>query len=144
MTAAAVALTRLPRKYLTAFSTLYLVPIMVPGLLIGVSLLVFFSRLDAAIRNVRVCDPLPDSLSFKRSAPRARRAGDSVCWRIPKLGAGATRSFEVLATMRKSKGRVTNLATAKASGVAAVRGSAGVNAGRGACLAATRPGIRRC
>jgi spermidine/putrescine transport system permease protein len=48
-TAAAVALTRLPRKYLTVFSTLYLVPIMVPGLLIGVALLVFFSRLDVRL-----------------------------------------------------------------------------------------------
>jgi spermidine/putrescine transport system permease protein len=48
-TTAAVALTKLPRRYLTIFSTLYLLPVMVPGLLVGVALLAFFSRLDVRL-----------------------------------------------------------------------------------------------
>jgi uncharacterized repeat protein (TIGR01451 family) len=102
------------------------------------------NRSSAAIRSVTVCDPLPNGLSFKRSAPRASRNGDRVCWRIRKLGAGQTRSFEVVATMRKSNGMVTNRATATAPGVGAARGAAGVNAGQGGCPGIASRTMRRC
>jgi spermidine/putrescine transport system permease protein len=53
-TAAALALTRLPRRYLAVFSSLYLIPVMVPGLMLGVALLVFFSRLDLPLSMTTV------------------------------------------------------------------------------------------
>jgi ABC-type spermidine/putrescine transport system permease subunit II len=53
-TAAALALTRLPRRYLSVFSSLYLIPVMVPGLMLGVALLVFFSRLDLPLSMTTV------------------------------------------------------------------------------------------
>jgi ABC-type spermidine/putrescine transport system permease subunit II len=48
-TAAALALTRLPRRWLTTLSSLFMVPVIVPGLLIGVALLAFFSRLHVTL-----------------------------------------------------------------------------------------------
>ena len=44
--AAAFGMVRMPRRWLAVFSSVYLIPIMVPGLLIGVSPLVFFSELE--------------------------------------------------------------------------------------------------
>jgi uncharacterized repeat protein (TIGR01451 family) len=100
---------------------------------------------SVAIRNVRVCDPLPDGLSFKSAAPRASRDGDRVCWRIRKLGAGKSKSFEIVATMQASNGKVTNRATATAPEVGAVRDSAGVNVGVGGeCVGAARRSVRLC
>jgi uncharacterized repeat protein (TIGR01451 family) len=100
---------------------------------------------SVAIRNVRVCDPLPDGLSFKSSQPRSSRDGDRVCWRIRNLGAGKSRSFEIATTMRASEGRVTNRASATAPGVRAARDSAGVGTGQaGECVGVARRSLRLC
>jgi len=43
---AAMALMRLPRRVTTFLASFFLVPIMVPGLILGVALLVFFSKIE--------------------------------------------------------------------------------------------------
>jgi uncharacterized repeat protein (TIGR01451 family) len=100
---------------------------------------------SVAIRNVRVCDPLPDGLSFKSSQPRSSRDGDRVCWHIRKLGAGKSRSFDIATTMLAREGRVTNRASATAPGVRAARDSAAVDTVQpGACVGVARRSVRRC
>jgi spermidine/putrescine transport system permease protein len=51
---AAIVLTRLPRRVSTVLSSAFLIPIMVPGLILGVALLVFFSRLDVQLSMTTV------------------------------------------------------------------------------------------
>jgi spermidine/putrescine transport system permease protein len=48
-TAAALALTKLPGGWSRFLSSVYLIPLMIPGLILGVALLVFFSKLDVPL-----------------------------------------------------------------------------------------------
>jgi spermidine/putrescine transport system permease protein len=48
-TAAALALTRLSPRWARVLSGVYLFPLMIPGLILGVALLVFFSKLDVPL-----------------------------------------------------------------------------------------------
>lgn len=51
---AALALMRLPRRATTVLSSFFLVPIMVPGLILGVALLVFFSKIEMRLSMTTV------------------------------------------------------------------------------------------
>jgi uncharacterized repeat protein (TIGR01451 family) len=99
--------------------------------------------IGGAVRNVRVCDRLPDGLVFVR-APGARFAGGQACWTVKLLAAAQRKVF--LLTARAEIGRrgirvnhATATATATGLGkrnarasvriTAPSRGVAGVKAG---------------
>jgi uncharacterized repeat protein (TIGR01451 family) len=50
----------------------------------------------APARGVRVCDRLPDPLRFVR-APGAMRRNGQICWAIPSLPAGRSRTLKIVA-----------------------------------------------
>jgi uncharacterized repeat protein (TIGR01451 family) len=79
-----------------------------------------------AAQRLRVCDRLPDGMVFV-SAPGARISGRTACWSVRTLRAGASRTFTVTARAELgARGRLTNRATARATGARAAAGRATV------------------
>ena len=74
---------------------------------------------DPAV-HVRICDRLPRALQLV-SAPGSRRLGRTVCWSLPSLGRGATRSFDVRARAVAPARSTPNLASARATDATTVR-----------------------
>ncbi len=68
-------------------------------------------------RNVRVCVPVPAGLTLQRMT-NARLHQGAVCWTIPTLRAGATRTFVLRTRMLVPRSRIVRTsATARASNV---------------------------
>lgn len=93
---AALALTRLPRRVTSFLGGFFLVPIMVPGLILGVALLVFFSKIDlrlsmttVVIGHVLVTMPLMVLIL----AARLERLDPAVMEAARDLGAGGWTAF---------------------------------------------------
>jgi uncharacterized repeat protein (TIGR01451 family) len=66
-----------------------------------------------AMKGATVCDRLPSGLDYVRASRRRQlRAGWS-CWRLPRIGAGATKTVGVrVRVLNGARGRVVNRATA--------------------------------
>jgi uncharacterized repeat protein (TIGR01451 family) len=78
------------------------------------------SRGPQPAMGVRVCDRLPRALHLL-SAPGSRRHGRMVCWSLPGMASGTTRSFTVRAEAIAPSGAVRNVTSARATNAATVR-----------------------
>src|SRR5581483_320199 len=82
-----------------------------------------------AVRDVKVCDELPDGLLEVSSSPHASRTGSSFCWTVRRLSAHASRQLHLTANVaRVSGGTITNHATATGKGVKTAHASATIHA----------------
>jgi uncharacterized repeat protein (TIGR01451 family) len=78
-----------------------------------------------AVSDVKVCDRLPSRLIYVGSKPAAHTAAGGYCWSIAKLGAHASRSFKITATVALGSGaKVENTATATGHNVKTVKAHA--------------------
>jgi uncharacterized repeat protein (TIGR01451 family) len=77
-----------------------------------------------AAHDVRVCDRLPSGTSVVSSGG-GRLNGSSVCWRVPSLPSGASRTFALRLRLDRTSvsRRVRNTASATATGALEVRAS---------------------
>ncbi|WCB96716.1 hypothetical protein DSM104299_05482 [Baekduia alba] len=71
--------------------------------------------------GVLVCDRLPRALHLVAAPHSTTRRGRLVCWTIPSIAAGSTRTFALTAQAIAPSDAARNLASARAVGVAAVR-----------------------
>ncbi len=84
-----------------------------------------------AIRDVAVCDALPNGLLYDHSSPTANVRTGQPCWTIARLAAGRTKRFTVVANVAPgAAGKRVNRASASAPGARTGRASASVTVTR--------------